>query len=128
MIKVYVTKQSSYPIKTPKVKKLVRDFLKTKGIKSNAEVSIAFVGRSKMTDLGNKYLKDNILHNVLSFTESEVGQKFVYPPDKSIHLGEVVVCFPVVVDEAKKEDKLIEEKVVELITHGLEHLLGHHHQ
>jgi probable rRNA maturation factor len=128
MIRVYVSKQSSYPIKTPKVKKVVRDFLDSKGITSDAEVSIAFIGKSKMLDLGNKYLKDNQLHNVLSFTESEVGQKFIYPPDKSIHLGEVVVCFPKALEEAKKEEKLIEEKVIELVLHGLDHLLGHHHE
>jgi len=128
MIKVYVNKQTSYPIKTPKIKKVVRDFLKKKGIISDTEISIAFVGKSKMMELGKKYLKDNILHNVLSFTESEVGQKFIYPPEKSIHLGEVVVCFPKALDEAKKEQKLIENKVIELVLHGLEHLLGHHHE
>ena len=128
MIKVYVNKQSYYPVSAPKIKKVVRDFLKAKGIKSNAEISIALVGNSKMMDLCKKYLKENTLHNVLSFTESEVGQKFFYPPENSIRLGEVVVCYQKAVEEAKKEQKLIEQKVVELILHGTGHLLGHHHE
>jgi rRNA maturation RNase YbeY len=127
MIKVYVTKLSSYPVSTPRIKKSVRDFLKGKGIVSDAEISVALVGNKKMLELSKKYLKDNMVHNVLSFTESEVGQKFVYPPLKAIHLGEVVVCFPKAVEEAKKEQKLIEKKVTDLVLHGLEHLLGHHH-
>ncbi|OGM08666.1 rRNA maturation RNase YbeY [Candidatus Woesebacteria bacterium RBG_16_36_11] len=128
MIKVYVNKESYYPVKAPKIKKVVRDFLKAKRITSDAEISIALVGNTKMLELCKKYLKENELHNVLSFTESEVGQKFIYPPESSIRLGEVVVCYPKAVEEAKKEQKLIDQKVIELILHGTEHLLGHHHE
>ncbi len=128
MIHVYVTKQSSYPVSTPRIKKLVRDYLTNKGIASDSEISIALVGMSKMLDLCKKYMKESSVHNVLSFTEREVGKKFVYPPKGKMQLGEVVVCFPKAVEEAKKEQKLIETRVNELILHGLEHLLGHHHE
>ena len=128
MIQVYVTKQSSYPVKNPRIKKAVRDYLSAKGITSDAEISVVFIGESKMLELCKKYLKENTLHDVLSFTENEVGKKFIYPPNITIHLGEVVVCFPAAVEEAKKEQKLIENKVLELVLHGIEHLMGHHHE
>jgi ssRNA-specific RNase YbeY (16S rRNA maturation enzyme) len=45
-----------------------------------------------------------------------------------LHLGEIVVCYPKVVEEAKNEDVLIDDKVYELVEHGAFHLLGIHHE
>ena len=127
MIKVSVKKQSNYPISSTKMKNSLKNFLAGHGIVSDAEVSVALVGKNKMLEVGKKYLKDKSLHNVLSFTADEVDSKFVFPPDGVIHLGEIIVCYPVAFEEAKKEGKLIEEKVIELIEHGALHLLGIHH-
>jgi probable rRNA maturation factor len=125
MIKVRVKKQSNYPISSKKIREVLKDFLASHGIVSDAEVSVALVGEEKMLEIGKKFLKDKEIHNVLSFTSDEAG--FVYPPDGKIHLGEIVVCYPKVFEEAKKEGKLIEEKVIELVSHGALHLLGIHH-
>lgn len=127
MIKVLITKQASYSVKTPVIKKKLADFFLKMGIVSDAEVSIAIVGEKKMMDIGNKYLKDRKLHNVLSFTPTEV-KDFVYPPDGKIYLGEIVVCYPVAVSEATIENVLVETKVYELIEHSALHLLGIHHK
>lgn len=128
MIKVNVKKQSNYPISSPYLKKIVRDFLTKNGIVSNAEVSVAIVGEAEMLNLGKKYLKDHILHNVLSFTEDEMQKKFVYPPDNIIRLGEIIVCYPKAFEEAKTEGRLIDDKIKELVEHGALHLLGIHHE
>ena len=128
MIKVNVKKQSNYPISSTKIRKNLKDFLASHGIVSDAEVSVALVGEKKMLEVGKKYLKDKSLHNVLSFTADEIDSKFVFPPDGGIHLGEIIVCYPVAFEEAKKEGKLIEAKVMELIEHGALHLLGIHHE
>ncbi|MFZ5932870.1 MAG: rRNA maturation RNase YbeY [Patescibacteria group bacterium] len=127
MIKVLVKKQGNYPVSTKKIRDFLKKLFKEKGIVSDAEVSVSLVGEAKMLDIGRKYLGDKKIHNVLSFTQEEVRPGFVYPPDGIIHLGEIVVCYPVAFEEAKKEGKLIEEKVLELIEHGALHLLGIHH-
>ncbi len=127
MIKVNVKKQSNYPVSSTKIRKNLKNFLAGHGIVSDAEVSVALVGENKMLEVGKKYSDDKSLHNVLSFTADEVDSKFVYPPDGTIHLGEIIVCYPVAFEEAKKEGKLIEKKVMELIEHGALHLLGIHH-
>jgi probable rRNA maturation factor len=80
-----------------------------------------------MQEIGKKYLHDKKLHNVLSFTEMETKGGFVYPPDGTIYLGEIIICYPKVLEEAKAEGKLIDQKVGELAKHGAEHLLGRHH-
>ena len=128
MIKVLVTKQSNYPVKVPIIKKKLAEFLTGKGIVSDAEVSVAIVGESRMAEIGKKFLKDGKLHNVLSFVVEEERGKFVYPPDERIRLGEIIVCYPVAVKESIEEGVLIDEKVYELIEHGAMHLLGFHHE
>ena len=128
MIKVSVTKQSNYPVGVPVIKKKLADFLSKNGIVSDAEVSIAIIGEKKMMEIGMKYLKDKKLHNVLSFVPGEVKGRFVYPPDFQIHLGEIIVCYPLAVKEAGQENVLIDERVYELIEHGALHLLGIHHE
>lgn len=128
MVKVSVVKQSNYPVGAAKIKKMLADFLVGQGIVSDAEVSVAIVGEKKMLELGRTYLKDRVLHNVLSFTPTEVKRKFVYPADGLLHLGEIVVCYPKVVEESKYEDVLIDDKVYELVEHGALHLLGIHHK
>lgn len=126
MITIKISKQSNYPISGVKVRGYLKRFFKENGIVSNAECHVSFVGEAKMLSLAKKYYKDTRLHNVFSFVESEVpGWK--YPKD-IMYLGEIVVCFPVVLKEAKAEGKLIEEKALELVGHSALHLLGIHHE
>lgn len=96
--------------------------MRKKGIVSNARVEVALVNEEKMKKI------DRRTHDVLSFVPDEAKQKFIYPPDGTIYLGEIVVCFPLVLKEANQEGKLIEDKVYELIEHGACHLLGEHHE
>lgn len=127
MVKVNITKQSSYPVKVADIKKKLAKFFVDHGIVSDSEVDIAIVGEAKMLSVGKTYLKDTKLHNVLSFTPSEV-KNFIFPPDGILHLGEIMVCYPEVVREANIENKLVNEKVYELIEHSALHLLGIHHE
>ena len=64
----------------------------------------------------------------MSFPSLETKEKFVYPPGTIFNLGEIVICFPKAVEEAKEENKLIEEKIFELVEHGAQHLMGVHHK
>lgn len=128
MIKIYVKKTSSAGLDTPKLKRELKAFLLENGITSDAMVEVAIVGKSKMLQLAKEYLnEDNILHNVLSFPTSETKSKFVSPPDGYLHLGEIIVCYPKAAEEANLEKKRIDEKVIELVTHGALHLMGIHH-
>jgi probable rRNA maturation factor len=127
MVKVNIYKQGNFPLSTPLVKKKLNEFFLKKGIVSPSEVSVAIVGEGKMLEVGKEYLGDNLLHNVLSFTPDEVKGKFVFPPDGTLHLGEIIVCYPLAVKEAGKDNVLVNDRVYELIEHGARHLLGEHH-
>ena len=81
MLKVLIKKQSNYPINIPKLKKRLREFFISNGIVSDCEVSLAIIGEKKMLTLSKTYLKDNKVHNVLSFTPDEKNKNFIYPPN-----------------------------------------------
>jgi probable rRNA maturation factor len=127
MLKVYVKKEISCPVSTTEIKKTLSLFLEKQDIISNADVSVAIVGKPKMVYLAQKYLNEkNSVHNVLSFPYSEGGD-FIYPPGGIMHLGDIIVCYPKVLEEVKIEGVLIKEKVMELVCHGALHLMGKHH-
>ena len=128
MIKIYVTKQSNYPVSALKLKEKLKNFLLQKGIKSDALVEISLVGEAQMNELAREHnLDGGEIHNVFSFPASELRGEFVYPPDDIIRLGEIVICYPKVFEVAKSEGIKIDDKVYELVEHGAKHLLGEHH-
>lgn len=128
MIRVNITKQSNYPVKTPEIKKKLAKFFESHGIVSDAQVSVAIVGEKKMMEVGKDFLNDGKLHNVLSFVPEEEKGNFVYPPGTPINLGEIIVCYPLAVKEAVSGNTLIDERIYELIEHGGLHLMGIHHK
>ena len=81
-----------------------------------------------MLQLSKIYLKDREKHSVLAFTPEETKKKFVYPPDGIIHLGEIIICYPFIVGEARKKGKLIDDVLTELAQHSALHLMGIHHE
>ncbi|KKS80772.1 MAG: seg [Candidatus Woesebacteria bacterium GW2011_GWC1_43_10b] len=130
MIDVSVYKQGNYPIGVKKIKDTVKQTLESQGVVSDSQVEIAIVGQKKMAELIKEFYqedKDLYAHPVLSFPASETQGQFVFPPDGKIHLGEVVVSYPLALEITKKENRLIDEVVSELVEHGMLHLLGIHH-
>ncbi|MBI2268643.1 MAG: rRNA maturation RNase YbeY [Candidatus Blackburnbacteria bacterium] len=128
MLRIFITRQSRYPLDTKALKHKIEDVLSLRGVK-DAEVSIALVGERKMRELGQKYLKENKsdpVHEVLSFSASEDGE-FVVPPDK-LPLGDVVICYPEARKIAIKKNKMMDDVLGELAEHGVMHLLGIHHE
>lgn len=101
-------------------------------VTSDLEVSIAVVGERKMRTLNRKYHEIDAPTDVLSFpyldTDSNPeGEMFVEPPGEPKVLGDIVVAYPVAVRQAGKKGKLVDDEIDFLIEHGLQHLLGNHH-
>lgn len=129
MITVFFHTESHFPVQSSKIKDAVTSFLTPK-VKSNTEVSISIIGDRQMQDLNNNYRNIDATTDVLSFPQNDPSQPmapFVEVPDGVLRLGDVVVSYPQAVAEATDENKLVDDKVIELIEHGLNHLLGIHH-
>lgn len=118
--------ESRYRVNRRKIKTRVEEIIKSRGITSPVEVSVAVVGDRKMTMLNKKYRNLDKTTNVLSFAQSE-GEHMVINSDKMI-LGDVVVSYPVMIQEASAENMLVDDKICYWVEHGLQHLLGEHHE
>lgn len=123
-VPIYI--ESRYRVNRKRIKERVIDALKIKGIKSACEVSIAIVGDRKMRALNKKYRNIDKTTNVLSFPQAE-GDKMPNPTGK-IFLGDIIISYPVVINEASLYNKLVDDWTCELVEHGLQHLLGIHHK
>ena len=83
-----------------------------------------------MRQLNNQFRKIDATTDVLSFPQNDPSQPtapFVEAPDDVLHLGDIVVSYPQAVLEATEENKLVDDQIVYLVLHGLDHLLGIHH-
>lgn len=108
------------------MKQMVTRTLEENNIKSAVEISLAIIGDRKMRVLNKKYRDKEGTTNILSFPLSE-GEATVVPTDK-MRLGDIVISYPQVIKESARDDMLVDDKVDELIQHGLLHLLGMHHE
>ena len=87
-----------------------------------AELTIRIVDEAEMTVLNTTYRHKDAVTNVLSFPfEADV------PMDVAL-LGDIVICAPVVAQEAVEHGKSVEAHWAHLIIHGVLHLLGYDHQ
>ena len=121
MINVLISSESRYKFERGKIRRMVSDFLKEVGLE-DVEVSIRVVGARKIKTLNSDFRKVYEPTDVLSFPQDSVRD-----PDGILRLGDIVVCYPICRQEASRENKLIIDKMNELVEHGLRHLLGEHH-
>lgn len=116
MVNVLVSADSKYPVSKPKIKRAVESVLREKGVTSDVEVSVLICGERKARQLAKQYLKDDKPHNVLSF-----------PTETFPAIGDIVICYSVAQQEANQDNVLTDTKISELVSHGMLHLLGEHH-
>ena len=130
MITILFQTETHYPVNRRKVKEAVTSVLSRK-IHRDAEVSIAIVGDRRMRELNRTYRKLDATTDVLSFPFSDPlygqGQSFIDAPDNVLHLGDIIISYPEAVATATEENKMVDDVIVFLALHGLDHLLGIHH-
>lgn len=124
MHNILISADSRFPISRPKIKKALEQVLLEKKITSSVEISVVVCGTRKALDVAKKYLHDDKPHNVLSFVMQE-GDFVV--SNNNLVLGDIVVCYPIAQMEANRDDMMVDDKINELASHGLLHLLGEHH-
>ena len=125
-IQILIFVESRYQVNRKRIRSLVNNLLKKQGVAGKAEVSIAIVGDRKMRELSKKYKGEDKTRNVLSFSQTE-GEPAKNPLD-ALFLGDVVISYPQVIREASAQEVLVDEKIEELVEHGIMHLLGINHE
>ena len=105
--------------------------LQTSEVDQVISLVVRFVDEDEGIDLNHTYRDKNAATNVLSFPY-EVPDYAVDIPELEVeysqqHLGDLVLCEKVVIDEAKKQNKTEVQHWAHLIIHGVLHLQGYDH-
>ena len=86
------------------------------------ELTVRIVGVDEITDLNTRYRHKTGPTNILSFP-------FEAPPGVELNLlGDLVIAAPVVVSEARQQNKTESAHWAHMVVHGTLHLLGYDHQ
>lgn len=125
-INVLIFVESRYKVNRKRIKTAISNVLSEQQVNSPVEISVAIVGDRKMRELSKKYKGEDKTRNILSFSQSE-GERIEARSDK-LRLGDIVISYPVVITEAVRDEMLVDDKIDELVAHGLSHLLGIHHE
>lgn len=130
MLKVNFLVEPHYRLDRHLVRRAAQLAATLSGLKTDAEITISVIGDRKMKSLNHQFRGKDTTTNVLSFntTETESITHFKSPETKDLYLGDVAVSYPVAVEEAIKENVLVDERVAFLVTHGIFHLFGMDHE
>jgi probable rRNA maturation factor len=90
--------------------------------RSEAELTIRLVDREESRDLNRRFRGKDAPTNVLSFPAD-------LPADLALPLlGDIVICAPLVAEEAVAQGKREDAHWAHLTIHGILHLLGYDHR
>lgn len=90
----------------------------------NVEVAVRIVGAEEIQTLNQRYREQDKPTNVLSFSAGSIDG---LPDHAGRPLGDVVVCAPVVSEEAGRQGKRLADHWGHMLVHGTLHLLGFDH-
>ncbi len=93
--------------------------------KDDVSVSVLFTGDSQILELNRQWRGKANPTNVLSFP---VSAGIPVPKDEPRPLGDIVMAFGTIVNEAKAQNKPVANHISHLIVHGTLHLLGYDHE
>src|SRR6478609_2951851 len=91
---------------------------------ANAELSVRLVGRSEGRKLNARYRGKDYATNVLSFPAASMAAA----NEEATHLGDLVICPPVLRAEALEQRKTLRAHWAHLVVHGSLHLIGYDHE
>lgn len=103
------------------VRRLTQAVLQQAGYPS-ANLSLTFVGKTRMQKLNRTYRERDYATDVLAFPMQDVLQSSL------AFVGDVVICIPVALAQAARFDNTADEEILRLLIHGTLHLLGYDHE
>ena len=108
------------------IKKVVETTLRFIGTQSDCEMGIACVDNVESHKLNLEYRQKDKPTNVLSFP-SDLPDEMAQILD-TFPIGDLVICIPVVLQEAIEQQKTPIEHFTHMLVHGTLHLMGYDHE
>lgn len=128
---ILIKSDSRYPLDRKKIRERLISELKIHKITRPVEISVNVVGSRKMHSLNKQYRQIDSPTNVLSFPledSGEISEGFVYPQNKKLYLGDIVICYPIARQQSAEYQMYVDQWICDLCAHSLRHLLGIHHR
>lgn len=131
MLKLSLSLQQNFQapelvLKRAYLKKVVETSLRHIATQSNCEIGIACVDNAESQQLNLEYRGKDKPTNVLSFP-SDLPDEMAAILD-SFPIGDLVICIPVVLQEALDQQKTPIEHFTHMLVHGTLHLMGYDHE
>ena len=136
MINIIVSSDPRYFVNNNAIRMAVADALRRYRITGKVELGVSIIGDRKMHELNRKFRGIDSTTDILSFALEDPSPSslqhvpkigFVASPDRILRLGDIVISYPQVVEDASIEGISVEEEIRILVEHGVSHLLGVHH-
>ncbi|MDH3509526.1 MAG: rRNA maturation RNase YbeY [Gammaproteobacteria bacterium] len=90
-----------------------------------ARMTVRIVGRDESRQLNKSYRHTDAATNVLAFQGIDKNEFLV---EEERELGDLVICLPIVYQEAQQQGKPPLAHLAHLVVHGTLHLIGFDHQ
>lgn len=116
----------SLVLKRAYLKKVIETTLRFIETQSDCEIGIACVDIDESHKLNLEYRHKDKPTNVLSFP-SDLPDEMAAVLD-SFPIGDLVICIPVVLQEAIEQQKTPIEHFTHMLVHGTLHLMGYDHE
>lgn len=113
-------------LKRAYVKKVIETSLRHIDTQSDCEIGIACVDVDESHKLNLEYRQKDKPTNVLSFP-SDLPDEMAQILD-TFPIGDLVICIPVVLQEAIEQQKTPIEHFTHMLVHGTLHLMGYDHE
>lgn len=113
-------------LKRAYIKKVVETSLRHIDTQSDCEIGIACVDNDESHKLNLEYRGKDKPTNVLSFPSDlpdEMAQIL-----EAFPIGDLVICIPVVLQEAQEQNKAALTHFTHMLVHGTLHLMGYDHE
>lgn len=130
MITINILADAKFPFDRSGLREHLTEVLAKYKLTDAIEVDLQVVGKRKMSELHRIYMKLDGPTDVLSFplNDPQDDRPFMSSPDGMLRLGDIVICYPVAVQEAIEKQCKVDSQIQFLAEHGLMHLLGYHHE
>jgi probable rRNA maturation factor len=132
-INVVIKRSITLPVDKRWLENVALKVLAVEGIGSSTEMGLLITDSKTVQRLNRIYRSEDEPTDVLSFqmapdTSEDDEPSFVNAPDGIKHLGEVVICYPQAMKQAKERGHSEARELALLIIHGTLHLLGYDHE
>src|SRR5687767_2501498 len=124
MVNVIISSDSRYPVSKLAIQSTVSELVQRYKIQGRVEIGVNIVGARKIHEINRKYRGIDAPTDILTFAlEDPIPQSlqhiprvgFVASPDKVLRLGDIILSYPQVVEDASLEGVSVDEEVRTLL-------------